>query len=154
MHGHRGPRQSGAGDDGREPRLGAHGREERVIADRHHVAKPQVRGLLEQRKRAVAIAEREVHVRQHHDVELLGVGASLDLREQRMGGLSYMLIRRVRALGGENATLPAIALTAYAHGEDKARALQEGFQQHLPKPVEPKELFAAVETAALLSRRR
>ncbi|HYE13406.1 MAG TPA: ATP-binding protein, partial [Pyrinomonadaceae bacterium] len=65
------------------------------------------------------------------------------------GGDGYELIRRVRA--GEAAAglpaarrVPALALTAYARAEDSVRALAEGFQAHLAKPVEPAELWRAV----------
>lgn len=60
----------------------------------------------------------------------------------------YSLIRQVRTLkqGGQ---IPAIALTAYARVEDRTRAIAEGFQMHLPKPVEPAELVTVV---ASLSR--
>lgn len=61
----------------------------------------------------------------------------------------YALIRQVRALppkeGGE---VPAVALTAYAKDEDRARAISEGFQIHIAKPVDPVNLVEAV--AAIL----
>jgi CheY-like chemotaxis protein len=57
----------------------------------------------------------------------------------------YDLIRRVRALprarGGDT---PAAALTAFARAEDRRRVLSAGFSAHIPKPVEPAELVAAV----------
>jgi PAS domain S-box-containing protein len=60
-------------------------------------------------------------------------------------GLS--LIRRVRMLpfdrGGQ---VPAIALSAYAGAEDRRKALLAGFQLHIPKPVEPAHLLAAIAT--------
>jgi PAS domain S-box-containing protein len=60
-------------------------------------------------------------------------------------GLS--LIRRVRMLpldrGGQ---VPAIALSAYAGAEDRRRALLAGFQRHIPKPVDPAHLIAAIAT--------
>jgi PAS domain S-box-containing protein len=57
----------------------------------------------------------------------------------------YGLIRWVRALPGEaGGRTPAVALTAYAGRQDRTRALLEGFQLHLAKPVEPAELVAAV----------
>jgi len=64
-------------------------------------------------------------------------------------GDGYALLRRVRALGlGGGARLPAVALTAYARAEDRARALAVGFQVHVPKPVEPAELVEVVARLA------
>jgi len=61
----------------------------------------------------------------------------------------YQFIRQIRALPGEVRNLPAIALTAYARTNDRQRALLAGFQMHMAKPVEPRELIAAV--ASLLN---
>jgi signal transduction histidine kinase/ActR/RegA family two-component response regulator len=53
----------------------------------------------------------------------------------------YALLRRVRNLPAERGgTTPAIALTAFARGEDRVRALRAGFQMHLAKPIDPAEL--------------
>ncbi len=57
----------------------------------------------------------------------------------------YSLIGRVRmreARGGGR-TL-AVALTAYAREEDRARSLAAGFDAHVPKPIEPLELLSVV----------
>jgi CheY-like chemotaxis protein len=55
----------------------------------------------------------------------------------------YELIRRVRALSNDHGGgIPAIALTAYARVEDRMQALRNGFQMHVPKPVELAELVA------------
>ncbi|HVY48866.1 MAG TPA: response regulator, partial [Minicystis sp.] len=54
----------------------------------------------------------------------------------------YALVRAVRELDG--ARLAAVALTAYARGEDKTRALGAGFDVHVPKPVDPAELIRVV----------
>jgi signal transduction histidine kinase len=63
----------------------------------------------------------------------------------------YELIRRVRALEPERGgRIPAVALTAYAREEDRVRALLSGFQIHVVKPVNPKELMAVV--ASLMGR--
>ena len=43
---------------------------------------------------------------------------------------------------GDHATVPAIALTAYARVEDRIKAIHAGYQLHLSKPVEPVELVA------------
>jgi len=56
----------------------------------------------------------------------------------------YSLIRRIRSLDGDRARIPAIALTAYARAEDRAKAPQAGYQVHLSKPVEPIKLVATL----------
>jgi signal transduction histidine kinase/ActR/RegA family two-component response regulator len=57
----------------------------------------------------------------------------------------YGLIRQIRTLAtDEKRNIPAIALTAFARNEDRTRALVEGFNAHLAKPVEPAALVAAV----------
>jgi signal transduction histidine kinase/ActR/RegA family two-component response regulator len=57
----------------------------------------------------------------------------------------YELIGKLRAAeAGHGGRIPAIALTAYARVEDRVRALNAGFQVHVPKPIEPVELLAVV----------
>jgi PAS domain S-box-containing protein len=56
----------------------------------------------------------------------------------------YSLMRRIRNLSGEASRVPAIALTAYARAEDRAKALQAGYQMHLSKPVEPVKLIEMI----------
>jgi CheY-like chemotaxis protein len=57
----------------------------------------------------------------------------------------YGLIRKIRALPKERGGLtPALALTAYARTEDRVRALSEGYQVHLAKPVDRFELAAVI----------
>jgi signal transduction histidine kinase/ActR/RegA family two-component response regulator len=62
----------------------------------------------------------------------------------------YALIRRVRARGGRAGAIPAVAVTAYGRLEDRVRVLEAGFQMHVVKPVEPKEIVAVI---ASLTRR-
>jgi len=62
----------------------------------------------------------------------------------------YELIRRIRTMHASAArNIPAIALTAYARADDRQRALLAGFQMHVSKPVEPRELIAGI--ASLLN---
>jgi CheY-like chemotaxis protein len=62
----------------------------------------------------------------------------------------YELIRKIRAMHlSKIRNLPAIALTAYARADDRQRALLAGFQMHVSKPVEPRELIAGI--ASLLN---
>ena len=56
----------------------------------------------------------------------------------------YGLIKRIRESDGHGRTTPAVALTAYARREDRARALCAGFDTHIPKPVEPGELLVVL----------
>jgi PAS domain S-box-containing protein len=42
--------------------------------------------------------------------------------------------------------LPAVALTAYGRAQDRIRALEAGFQTHVPKPAEPAELIVVVRS--------
>jgi signal transduction histidine kinase/ActR/RegA family two-component response regulator len=60
----------------------------------------------------------------------------------------YDLIRAVRALGRTAETLPAVAVTAFASPEDRQRALTAGFQLHLAKPVDPRELIRVIASLA------
>jgi ATP-binding cassette subfamily B protein len=67
----------------------------------------------------------------------------------------YTVLREVRALEVERNTpldqrIPAIALTGHAQVEDRTRALIAGYQLHLAKPVDPRELVSRI--ASLLKR--
>lgn len=63
------------------------------------------------------------------------------------GADGYQLIGQVRALKDEKiATIPAVAVTAYARADDRRRLLLAGFQMHLSKPVEPQELVAGISS--------
>jgi CheY-like chemotaxis protein len=62
----------------------------------------------------------------------------------------YAFIRRWRdqeTSSGRPKT-PAVALTAYARGEDRRRAILAGYQAHIAKPVETGELLAVVASLA------
>lgn len=56
----------------------------------------------------------------------------------------YALLKEIRARGFSPRTLPAVALTAFAYSGDRARALLEGFQAHMAKPVNIQELIRVV----------
>jgi signal transduction histidine kinase/ActR/RegA family two-component response regulator len=65
----------------------------------------------------------------------------------------YALMRQIRQYEAEHGGfIPAVALTGYARAEDRARILAAGFQAHVPKPVDPAELAAAI--AAITHRLR
>ncbi|MGE5526747.1 MAG: ATP-binding protein, partial [Rhodospirillaceae bacterium] len=59
----------------------------------------------------------------------------------------YALMREIRSrTPDEGGSVPAIALTACAHAEERTRAFSAGFQCHLAKPIEPPALVNAVAT--------
>lgn len=67
----------------------------------------------------------------------------------------YDLIRKVRALSKpEGGEIPAIALTGYVSVQDRNLALDAGFQDHIPKPVNPNlllSLLANLRDARMIS---
>lgn len=59
----------------------------------------------------------------------------------------YSLIRRVRRLPpSQGGTIPALSLTAHALDEDRRHAIDSGFQDHLPKPVNLPLLVSSIRT--------
>ena len=61
----------------------------------------------------------------------------------------FALISKIRALAPEKGgSIPAAALTAYVREEERQRALAAGYQTHIPKPVDPNALAAAVARLA------
>jgi CheY-like chemotaxis protein len=61
----------------------------------------------------------------------------------------YELMRAVRKRVPA-ATMPAVAVTAFARADDRLRALDAGFQLHVSKPINPSGLRVAI--AALTGR--
>jgi PAS domain S-box-containing protein len=65
----------------------------------------------------------------------------------------YELMRRVRLLdSSRTGPIPAIAVTAYARAEDRQRSLLAGYQMHLAKPIEARELVAGIASLLQLGR--
>jgi CheY-like chemotaxis protein len=63
------------------------------------------------------------------------------------------LIHAIRALPHDKGgRVPAAALTAYTRPEDATRALEAGFDLHVPKPIEPFEVIGVVADLAQLQR--
>jgi signal transduction histidine kinase/ActR/RegA family two-component response regulator len=58
------------------------------------------------------------------------------------------LMHRIRTLPGRSGRTPAIALTALARKEDRARAIDAGFQMHLAKPIRIDDLRSVVAALA------
>ncbi len=64
-----------------------------------------------------------------------------DIGMPEQDGYSFMRTLRERGV-----TIPAVALTAFARSDDRARSIQAGYQAHLPKPFEARELLSLVAT--------
>lgn len=62
----------------------------------------------------------------------------------------YDFLRRVRE---QDKIVPAVALTAYTRTEDRIHAFSAGFQMHVSKPVEPKELLTVVASLTTLNKK-
>jgi signal transduction histidine kinase/ActR/RegA family two-component response regulator len=59
----------------------------------------------------------------------------------------FSLVRRLRARFDAARHMPAIAVTAHAREEDRAKALSVGFAAHLAKPFEPERLLEVAASA-------
>jgi two-component system CheB/CheR fusion protein len=66
----------------------------------------------------------------------------------------YMLLGSVRRTEEEQGLerIPAIAVTAFARSEDRQRALAAGFDDHLPKPLDPARLLNTITQMVRLPR--
>ncbi|XXX80969.1 response regulator [Sorangium sp. So ce134] len=65
----------------------------------------------------------------------------------------HALIRRIRALPADRGgKTPAIALTAHAGKSARDRTLSEGYQVHIPKPVDPAALIEVIARIARADR--
>ncbi|HEX3282940.1 MAG TPA: PAS domain S-box protein [Pyrinomonadaceae bacterium] len=64
-----------------------------------------------------------------------------DISMPEMDG--YLLLRKLRELPSM-ANVPAVALTGYGRGADVDRALEEGFAEHLTKPLDLDQLLVIV----------
>jgi CheY-like chemotaxis protein/anti-sigma regulatory factor (Ser/Thr protein kinase) len=109
-------------------------------------ARDLIRTVLEQLGAGVITASSADEAMAVLDREPLDVLLS-DIEMPGMDGYGFMRAVRERPAhrGGR---IPAAALTAYARPEDKAAALQAGFQLHVAKPVQPSELAAVVFSLA------
>ena len=71
----------------------------------------------------------------------------MDIHMPNLDGMAAA--RRIRALDGDVARIPIIALTANAMVEDREAYLACGMDDHVAKPIEPAALARAINRAFL-----
>jgi CheY-like chemotaxis protein len=120
-----------------------------LVVDDERDARALLKRMLEDSQAVVTVAQSADEA-----IELLR-GGKFDVLVSDIGMPGedgYSLIKRVRSLGAAGGgDIPAIALTAYARGEDRIRAVAAGFQMHIAKPVETVELITMIAGARGLS---
>ena len=70
----------------------------------------------------------------------------MDVQMPEMGGLEATAA--IRALAGEGARVPIVAMTAHAMKGDRERCLAAGMDEYLTKPLDPRQLCVLVEHVA------
>ncbi len=114
-----------------------HGRTVLVVED-HDDARELIVGVLEGAgARVLSASTAQEAIDRATDVRPDVLVADLGLP----GEDGYALLARIRKMSPE---IPALALTAYARATDRDRALAAGFQQHIIKPVDPKQLVQLI----------
>ena len=93
---------------------------------------------------AVSTADEALAVVEHERPDVL----VSDITMPDKGG--YWLIGRIRALPPERGgAIPAAALTGLCGAEHRASILRAGFQYHVAKPIDMKQLIGVVSILAL-----
>lgn len=101
-------------------------------------------GLLEQRGHQVTVAEdgvEAVELAQRESFDLV----LMDIQMPNMDGYEATRVIRKTEVGIET-HLPIIAVSANAMKGDRERCLQAGMDGYVAKPIDPDELYAAVES--------
>lgn len=124
------------------------GSERILVVDDNEDAAVMLGMLLEASGHAVMVAHRP-----HEAIDMAGTTPPsvciLDIGLPGMDG--YELARRLRALPGMDKAL-LIAVTGYGQQNDRARAIEAGFNQHLVKPVDADRLLQLIGAAQLTLR--
>lgn len=116
-----------------------------LLAEDSYVNQKLVRGLLERKGHAVAIASTGLEA-----LEALRTRAFdlvlMDVQMPLMDGLeATRTIRRWEAAGRQH--IPIIAMTAHAMKGDRERCLESGMDGYVAKPIRAAQLFSAIATA-------
>ena len=88
---------------------------------------------------SIASAAEALHVLEETSPDVL----VSDIGLPGMDGYTFLHTLRMRE-ASRNRSIPALALTAFARSEDRQRAFDAGFREHLAKPVDPVRLVSAI----------
>ena len=108
-----------------------------LLAEDEPVNREVSRTLLEEAGLKVDMAEdgvAAIALAQKHRYALI-------LMDMQMPNLNGLEATRAIRLIPDHANTPILAMTANAFAEDKARCLEAGMNDHIPKPVDPEVLF-------------
>ncbi|NJK73073.1 MAG: PAS domain S-box protein [Microcoleus sp. SU_5_6] len=87
---------------------------------------------------AAASAMEAIEILEHSQLDILVSDIGMPIED------GYSLIRKIRSSESQQIKrLPAVALTAYATEQDRNRAIEAGYDEHLTKPIDP-DRFVAV----------
>ncbi|MBS2026608.1 MAG: CHASE3 domain-containing protein [Deltaproteobacteria bacterium] len=114
-----------------------------LLVEDHADSRAMVAELLEAFNAQVAVAESAEQAEaqlQKDRFDLLISDIALPGRD------GYELVRSLRKAAGVSGSIPALALTAFAHNDDHQRALSAGFDAFLPKPIDLNSLLEMVES--------
>ncbi len=117
-----------------------------LVVDDEPDARTLVSAILEHCEASVVAASSVAEALRILERETIDVVVS-DIEMPGEDGYSFIRKLRARVAAGKS-FIPAAALTAYSRAEDRHRAMVEGYQIHVPKPVEPAELVAVVSSLA------
>ncbi|HKY21416.1 MAG TPA: ATP-binding protein [Vicinamibacterales bacterium] len=117
-----------------------------LVVDDERDARELIGRALEDRGAEISLADNSsdaIRILERDDIDVLLADIAMPDED------GYALIRRIRASPADRmAGIPAAAVTAHAHADERLRALAAGFQVHVPKPVEPFELVRTVSHLA------
>jgi PAS domain S-box-containing protein len=100
--------------------------------------------LLEKRGHAVVVAGDGREALQAMEREPFDI-VLMDVQMPGMDGLEAVAILRARETGTKS-HVPVIAMTAHAMKGDRERCLEAGMDGYLSKPIQPRELFEAIDS--------
>ncbi len=115
-----------------------------LVAEDNEVNQIVIRAMLEQQGHTCDMANDGMEVVAKVDSRSFDL-VLMDIQMPVLDGMAAT--RRIRALNSGAARIPIIALTANAMLEDRGAYIEAGMDDHVSKPIEPKQLARAIARA-------